>query len=207
MGEMLTEALGIRNETALASDSGALDQEDQQLKRNPKTVSSSPAMSAKSLETTGGAPTNSWEASKKGFLSLALNLDGDQMNRVGVGVGWISRWGSKGEEREGRETFVCLQLFDRSCTKRSFASGGLGFWKWKRADCFKSLNRKKRAYTHVWFQTKITWSRRLTFNWHRKSQNFTTCKGKKSFSSLKLRIVSFIPRKMEINWGLNPGES
>ena len=59
MGGMLTEALGIRNETVLASDSGALDQGDQQLKRNPKTVSSSPAMSARSLETTGGAPTNS----------------------------------------------------------------------------------------------------------------------------------------------------
>lgn len=127
MGEMLTEAQGIRNETVLASDSGAVDQGDQQLKRHPKTVSSSPAMSARSLETTGGAPTNSWEASKKGFLSLAFNLDGDQMNKVGMGVGWISRWGSKGEEREGRETVVCLQLFDRSCTKRSCASAGLAF--------------------------------------------------------------------------------
>ena len=60
MGAMLTEALGIRNETVLASDSGALHQGDQQLKRYPKTVSfSSPALSPRSLETTGGAPTNS----------------------------------------------------------------------------------------------------------------------------------------------------
>ena len=60
MGSMLTEALGIRNETVLASDSGTFHQGNQQLKGHPKTVSfSSPATSPRSLETSGGAPTNS----------------------------------------------------------------------------------------------------------------------------------------------------
>lgn len=89
------------------------------------------------------------EVSKKGFLSLAFNLIGDQMNKVGVGVGWISRWGSKGEERERGERLLCLQLFDRSGIKPSCASACLRFWKWQGADCFKSPNRKKVAYTRV----------------------------------------------------------